>query len=82
MGPAPLDGPRVRQVLVDVLKTVVEDDGLDFDLASLRLEPIGEASPVPGIPGEVRWVGRWELLPADRPYYPLLPPRARTAAST
>lgn len=48
MGPAPLDGPHVRQVLVDVLKTAVEDDGLEFDLASLRLEPIREASPVPG----------------------------------
>jgi hypothetical protein len=48
MGPAPLDAPRVRQVLADVLKTGVEDDGLEFDLASLRVEPIREASLVAG----------------------------------
>jgi len=48
MGPSPLDAQLVRQVLGDVLKTGVEEDGLEFDLASLRIEPIREASLVPG----------------------------------
>lgn len=48
MGPAPLDAQIVKQILGDVLHPGVEDDGLDFDLGSLRVESIRDASPEPG----------------------------------
>jgi len=48
MGPAGLDPELVREVLEDVFKTRVEDDGLEYDLASLRVGQIRDTSPVPG----------------------------------
>ena len=47
MGPPGLDAQSVRAVVSDILETSVEDDGIEFDLASLRLEAIREASPSP-----------------------------------
>jgi hypothetical protein len=48
MGPPRLDAQLLQQVLGDVLKTGVEDDGLEFDLASLRIDQIRDTSPIPG----------------------------------
>ena len=48
VGPPGLDADGVRAAVTDILETRVEDDGVEFDLASLRLEAIREASPLPG----------------------------------
>ena len=48
MGPAELGPEAVRQVLTDVLKRRVADDGLEFDLSTLRTEQIRNSSPLPG----------------------------------
>lgn len=48
MGPLGLDAESVRAVVTDLLETRVDDDGMEFDPSSLRMEPIREASPEPG----------------------------------
>jgi len=48
MGPAELGPEVVRQVLTDVLESRVADDGLEFDLSTLRTEQIRDSSPLPG----------------------------------
>jgi hypothetical protein len=48
LGPSGLDAEAVRAFIADLLEMRVDDDGLQFDPSSLRVEPVREASPAPG----------------------------------
>ena len=48
MGPPGLDANNLRATIADILETRVEDDGIEFDASSIRIEPIREALPSPG----------------------------------
>jgi len=47
-GPIGLDGDGFRGFITDLFETTVDDDGLQFDPSSLRVEPIQETSLVAG----------------------------------
>ena len=77
MGPSGLDPQVVQEVLTDVLEARVEQDGLEYDLRSLRIEQIRDTSPVPGY--RARFEGHLgqavihhqvDMVPADAIYPP------------
>ena len=62
MGPANLDAQGIRALVEDILAVVVEDDGIEFDLASLAVDPIRPESQVFGYRARFKgYIGRTGL---------------------
>lgn len=76
MGPDTLDAQGLKEILADILRADVEEDGLDLDLTRLRIEPIRKVSAEPGYRatfeghlGQMAIHYQVDIVPAA-PFYP------------